>query len=293
MTRFVYLSDTHLGADGLGWHQQKGYPERLREIVAALNDWIRQDGRIDFVLHGGDMTDVGTMDCIQQASDLFKLPVPIHLCLGNHDLTETTSLKNWLEVCPEFFIGGRPEYTVETEECFLHVIPNHWGDIPYCWIDTQNPHFLQNQVMIMDAQSARAAARPQILLTHSPVFGLPPEQTGMAEPFHEREMAFTETVVEWVKKQSRLVCVLGGHNHLNMRVEHAGVNYVTVSALTEVPFEFKVFEIGPGSLTMETISLASQLSFRSEYDDSKSYVQGREKERTLKFTLSPEAFVSA
>jgi len=281
MTRFIYLSDTHLGSSGSGFHQQKTYPERLSEIVAVLNAWIRQDGRIDFVLHGGDMTDSGTRDLIWQASHLFKLPVPVRLCLGNHDLTERESLAHWLKLCPDFFSGGRPEYLIETEDCVLHVVPNNWMEIPYRWVDTQNPHFLDDQITLLDRQSARRAVRPQILLTHSPVFGLPPEQTGMAKPFHEPVATFTKTVVEWAKRQPGLLCVLGGHTHMNMRVEHAKVNYVTVSALVEVPFEFKVFEIGTDSWSMKTISLADQLHFRSEYNHEKHYVQGSEKERTV------------
>lgn len=44
----------------------------------------------------------------------------------------------------------------------------------------------------------------------------------------------------------------------------------------EVPLEFKVFEIGPHSWSVKTISLANQLSFRSEYDQEKYNVQGWE-----------------
>lgn len=280
MTRFLYLSDTHLGATGLGFHQQKSYPDRLPEIVAALSEWIQKDGEVDFVLHGGDMVDAGTVASIQEASELFRLPVPVYLCLGNHDLTEPDSLSHWMKICPQFFGGSHPEYLIETDECVINVVPSHWSAD-----DTPIPSFLPHQLNALDRQSAAAKGRTQILLTHGPIFGLPPEQTGMTKPFHEPEPAFTKCVVDWVKSQSGIVNVLGAHNHLNMRVVNAGISYLTSSALVEAPFEFKVFEVSSESLQMETISLGVNLSFRIEYNVEMSFVQGREFERTQKKTL--------
>ena len=57
---------------------------------------------------------------------------------------------------------------------------------------------------------------------------------------------------------------------------------VTVSAFTETPFDFKVFEIGKnGSVEMKTVNLASEVSFPTRYDFDKTYVQGRPCDRSF------------
>lgn len=76
-------------------------------------------------------------------------------------------------------------------------------------------------------------------------------------------------------------CVLGAHNHQNMCVTLEGIEYVTASSLIETPFEFKRFEVCPERISMSTISLNDALDFDSTYDTARSYVQGREIDRSF------------
>lgn len=275
MTRFVYVADTHVGACPMGYHQQAAYPEQLPDILATLDAWIEQAGNIDFVLHGGDMVDTAGEDMLRHAAEIFRLPIPVYLCLGNHDLTDRDSLRNWLRLAPEIFPGGTPEYAIETDECVIHVVPNHWCDTPYHWRDVQDPHFTPDQLAALEKALATPTEAAHILLTHSPVFGLPPEQTGLNEPLHSPGQAFGSCVVSLAAAHPQIDCVLGAHNHMNMNVERARVNYVTVSALVETPFEFKLFEIDRESISMTTIALADRLPFAAEYDVDKAFVQGK------------------
>ena len=116
MTRFVYLADTHIGAMPMGFQMQSGYPERIAEIVSALRDWIIDDGHIDFVLHGGDMVDSCSDTNIERAADVFNLPVPVYLCLGNHDLTRPGAVETWMRLAPCFFPEGRAGYSLESDD---------------------------------------------------------------------------------------------------------------------------------------------------------------------------------
>jgi len=282
MTRFVYLADTHLGAETLGYQQQPAYPGKAPGIFKALEAWIEEEGGVDFILHGGDLVDAGTPEAIRRASELARFSRPVHLCLGNHDLTEKESLEHWLKLRPDLFPGGHPEYTIETEQCVIHVVPNHWNAIPYYWrCGEGGPGFFPHQMEALHARCRAAAGRTQILLTHSPVFGLPPEQTGLSEPLHSPEEAFTRWVTSLAGAHPDLRCVLGAHSHMNMRIERGGVNYVTASSLIEAPFEFKLFEIDAGRLSMKTVSLANRLSFAADYDPTRAYVQGRACDRAF------------
>lgn len=122
---------------------------------------------------------------------------------------------------------------------------------------------------------------PQILLTHCCIYGLPPEQTGFAEPHHCPTAAFTDQISSFVAGNPSIKCVLSGHNHMNMRVNHGGVEFATVSSLVETPFEFKLFEVTSKRMQMTTVALGSTLEIDAPYDDAKSFVQGRPVDRSF------------
>lgn len=281
MTRFLYLADTHLGANPMGYQQQKGYPEKLPEILIAIREYLQADGDIDFVMHGGDIVDATSANNIITAAKGFGLPVPVHLCLGNHDLTTTDAVEQWLERAPQFFINGKPDYTIATSDCVIHVTPNHWCEEPFFWQDKQVSYLSPSQKERLSHELSIRCDVPHIVLTHSPVYGLPVEQTGLSEPYHCPTPSFTADLTALARAHANLKCILGAHNHMNMRVSCDGVEFVTVSALVETPFEFKLFEVNPQQMEMSTIALSAVLPFEGEYDVSKSFVQGRVTDRSL------------
>ena len=281
MAKFLYIADTHLGANPMGYQQQKGYPERLPEILAALGEYALNEGGIDFILHGGDMIDSASDAMILDAAKAFKLPVPVYLCLGNHDLTAPDAVERWLKLAPDFFGDGKPDYTVFAGDCLIHVMPNHWGDRPFYWKDVQESHFSAAQIAWFARELDTMPELPHVVVTHSPVFGLPVEQTGLSEPYHCPNASFTASVLSLVAGRANVKCVLGAHNHLNMRVANAGVEFLTVSSLVETPFEFKLFGITPQRVTMSTSSLSPHLNFVGEDGQTKAFVQGRAVDRAF------------
>lgn len=281
MTRFLYIADTHFGADPMGYQQQTGYPEKLLQIASALQQYLSANDGVDFILHGGDMIDCTTDDNIRAAAECFDFAIPTYLCLGNHDLTSPDATVRWLLLAPQLFVGGVPDYTVEMEDCLIHVAPNHWCDHPFYWNGTQDPHLSDVQKDRLSNELERHPDIPHILLTHSPVHGLPCAQTGFREPYHSPGTSFTREIMALVTKHPSIRCVLGAHNHMNMRVHYGGVEFVTVSSLVETPFELKLFEVTPGRIAMSTIGLCSALDFKSEPDPGKSFVQGREADRSF------------
>jgi len=287
MTRFLCIADTHLGADPMGYTQQRGYPERLREICRALVERVAAWGGVDFVLHGGDMVDAGTDANIRAAAGLFDLPAPVYLCLGNHDLTTPDAVERWLELAPEFFVGDAPEYDVATDDCIVHVCPNHWCETPYFWRDAQDIRFSLDQKERLARALDASPDLPHIILTHSPVYGLPPEQTGHREPLHAPPPEFASQIAAILAGHDCVRCVLGGHSHMNMRVNYDGVEFVTVSALSETPFEIKLFEVSREEMRMSTVSLASSLDFEAEYDEGRGFVQGRAVDRSFTIDVGP------
>ena len=286
MTRFLYLSDSHWGAGGVGYHLQPKYDEHLPELITALKKWMASAGSVDFVLHGGDMVHETKDADIRAAVDCFDLGIPVHLCLGNHDITSAGSLETWERLAPQLFGNpaavdhGAAGFAIDVEDCVIHVIPNQWGTTPFVWDETQDPHFLDSQMEVLDA---RLAARPDathLISTHSPVFAIETGQTGLEGPFHSPAASFAE-VVTAVAERHGVTCVLGAHSHANMNKEHTGVNYVTVSSFVETPFEFKLFEVDADSLSMETHNLQDRVEFAADYDWNSTFVQGRACDRSI------------
>ena len=169
MTRFLYITDTHFGANPIGYHQQPSYPKRLGELLDLLNGWIVSEGDIGFILHGGDMVDTCTKELIQESKSIWDLSVPVYLTLGNHDLTEKDALGLWLSNASNFFPHNSPEYSITCKDCVLHILPNHWEQVPYYWDEVQNSHFSPDQIGKLKEDLKSYPDRVHILCTHSPL----------------------------------------------------------------------------------------------------------------------------
>lgn len=281
MTRFVYIADTHLGATEDGYHQQPRYVERLPTLLIALDAWVQAQGNIAFVLHGGDMVDQATLTNLRAAWEAFRLSIPVYLCLGNHDLTAPDVATLWLSEAPEFFADQRLTYSLTLLDCVIHVVPTQWCATPFFWEEEQTPHFLKEQCAYLTTALECYPTRRHLLCTHSEVLGVPPEQTGLVEPIHAPLLAFTQMILDLTRTYPQLGGVLSAHNHINTHSVQGNAHLVTVSALTETPFEFKVFTVTATEFTMETVNLLPAVEFKAAYNFDKTYVQGQHKDRAF------------
>lgn len=286
--QFIYLADTHFGgSDELGYRQQQRYLRYADELFAALAVWLKNHPEVCFVIHGGDLLESYSDEVLEIARKKFsQLPVPTYLALGNHDLTESDSLDHWLKNASEFFPAGKADYSLLFENLRLDILAVHWGSEEYLWKreEEQVPYFSKKQLEVL--RSDKQNNQWRILISHAPPCGLPAEQTGLPEELHPPSGNFTETLNE-LAEELQLDLVLGAHNHMNLAVQKQNCHMVTVSAFTEMPFEFKLFEIDNEQLKMKTVTLANEITFKTEYDYEKNFVQGRSKDRNLLINAKP------
>ena len=284
--KFLYITDTHIGgSDTKGYMQQKRYLTYLDELVTIFAEWIEKQGDVDFVIHGGDIVEKSSLENISAAGKLFqKLPCPTYCTLGNHDLTEDNSIATWLSQAPEFFNANSVDFSFLCDNVKLDFVSSHWGKKVYFWNpdEEQRPYLLSNQTVGLETEGD---FRCKILITHAPVFGLPCGQTGLNEALHPPIGNFSDVVHELAKKHEILL-VLGAHTHMNMHLCKDGVHYVTASAFSEMPFEFKVFELNSDIFSMETVNLADKISFKTNYNFNKTHIQGRSCDRSFKEALT-------
>ena len=282
--KFLYIADTHIGGSDIeGYKQQERCLKHFDELTGIFAEWIKKQHDIDFVIHGGDVVDESLPENIAKAGKLFeRLPCPVYFALGNHDLTENDAVEKWLSAAPGFFNDESVDFSFCRNGVKFDFISCHWGAKAYFWRpdEAQVPYFQEEQTAILGGESCKH----EILITHAPVFGLPCEQTGLAAPLHPSAGDFSGVIHELAKKH-KILLVLGAHTHMNMHLLKDGVHYVTASAFSETPFEFKLFELNDKFFSMETISLADEVSFRANYNFNKTYVQGRACDRSFKETF--------
>jgi 3',5'-cyclic-AMP phosphodiesterase len=282
--KFIYLADTHIGgSDNEGYRKQPRYLANFQEIIDCLAQFINQSGDIDFVIHGGDMIEETTPNIIATSAELFKqLPCPTYLVLGNHDLTTTNSVEQWMQYAPQLFPDGKPDFRLIKDGVQLDVLMCNWGNTPAFWNpeEPQIPWLSDTQLKRISKLNNNCFT--QIVITHSPVYGLPPEQHDGSEPMHPPAGDFCEKMSPHLNHTS---LVLGAHTHMNMALMKDNCYFATVAAFSETPFEFKLIEATPEKLSMQTLELGSQVTFKTEYDIDSAYVQGRDCDRNLQRKL--------
>ncbi len=285
MTKFIYLTDTHLGGAANTYKQQVPYRDKLSDLLILLNQYIKKQSGIDFIINGGDVIDRFEPSLIEKAKQIFKLSKPVYFCLGNHDLTSVDSNDSWLSLANEFFKNNSLHFEIITEDCVIHVLPNHWCEDEYFWEKEQKPYFSKKQLEQLTAQLDKNNNLPHIICTHVNIAGISEEQTGFTEEYHAPNEKFSKEFTKLLKSYPQINCVICAHNHINSINWIEGVPIVSMSSFTESPFEFKVFEINNGVLTINTLNLFSDISSKIDYDFNKTFVQGRNKDRNITLKL--------
>jgi hypothetical protein len=283
MTRLIYLSDTHHGGGPQGYHRQPPYIERLPQLIAALELWMRQQGEFDLVLHGGDMVEWAEADLIAQAAgEWATLSAPVYLALGNHDLTAPDALDLWAKFGGHLFPDGEPAYTVDLDDCLLHVVPTQWGARPFFW-DGGPPRacLYPDQLGELEARLAGGYHTPQLVCCHGAPMGVPAAQMGAERDFDPPPTAYFEALRDLAEAYPSLHLILSGHSHIHSLGALGGAHWLMASSFTESPFEFKDIEVTGEGLTVRTVALYYEVGWRAHYDFDAAYVQGRPCDRAL------------
>jgi 3',5'-cyclic AMP phosphodiesterase CpdA len=291
MSRFLMITDSHLGADPMGFYQQTPYPERFDAIIDALRGWMDLTGGADFVLHAGDLIDFTTPELIDHAAEsLGRLGVPVHLALGNHDLTTLDALEMWMSRAPHL-LGGEGSggnFVVRSGDVSVYVLVTQWCETPNYWEEELDPHLTDAQWDWLGSQVGSDSGRCPIIMTHSQVLPVGTDQSGLGYPLHDSTEGYKASFDAFCAKCPRIQSILGGHSHLNSHIPRGNVHYIGGSSLVETPFEFKCFEFdenepGPArALRMTTeslLDLAPDMLTPADYDATRPYVQGRPQDR--------------
>ncbi len=284
MTRFLHITDTHLGGNNHeGFMQQPRCLEHWNNLLQEIKNMVPQY-HLDFMIHGGDATDHGTYDEIQQfVHDTESLPCPIYLSLGNHDLQIPDAIKIW-QNCTSILPGGKHSYSVVTSDCILVVLGIYWDQLDKHYWDitgTQIPLISTVQKKML-REIAKDADRPVVIALHAPLNSIPSSQTGLNEDIHLPDNNLRNYFLELATEFPCIKLFLCGHNHAHTIENHGHFITATTSAFTEYPFEMRLISIDKKHLTIETITCMQPENCLTHYNHDKSWVQGNAQQRELK-----------
>jgi predicted phosphodiesterase len=292
-TRFLYITDTHWGAQpNMGYTVQPRDPAIFEDIHLALKQWLaRQPESIDLILHGGDVVNDGTEpQIIGAVSRLKSLGLPVHVCLGNHDLEQPSSITSWRKHHQGLLADVSGSYRLALKDLDLYVLAHHWDQIdpPHYWNRAGPQVPLLDSKQLQDFEDfARGAMRPIVLAVHAPVLGVPPSQSGQPEEVHKPAPTWRDTIFSLIDRCPAIALVLTGHNHMHTLARHRQAVIASTTSLTETPFQARVIEVNNNHFTMNTVQLCDLLTAPAPAIlPAKAYAVGSDEQRFAQWTWS-------
>ena len=256
----LYLTDSHTGNDGAGWGHHPIRPDLIPQMTAALRQRMTTC-RVDMILHGGDITDSGSVEQQLQVRKLWsQLPVPIRLCLGNHDLDGEESPETWLTNVPEFFEDNDLDYMIECGPVDVYVLACGWlndqDKITRCFNPgySVQPGILPTQLDWLCGLLKSRSHRPAVMAIHAPLDPLPPALTGQEESIHLTPPSYTQPIINLLNRFPNVRLVLSGHCHATCLTRHGNRVHLTTSAFCEPPFQIRAITINKNVIRVRTIS---------------------------------------
>jgi 3',5'-cyclic AMP phosphodiesterase CpdA len=290
-TTLLFLTDSHLGATEEGFQQRPRRPDLLAPLYAQLRHLVQQHA-VDLLIHGGDLTEAGTAEQIEQAVALHRsLPVAQALCLGNHDLATPRSLELWRAAsqgAAPWRLADQAIHLNDMDLFLLNAAWRHGQRADFYWDPRTAPDemLLESQLAWLQGQLEGSSTRPAVLVVHPPLDALPVALTGAPEPLHRPQPAYAQALHELLDRHPRVKLVLSGHNHVTCATHHGRRVQLSSSSLIEPPFEVRLIRIARRGLEIQTVPLLADSPAEADHAAmdliaGKAWVNGRADDRTI------------
>jgi 3',5'-cyclic AMP phosphodiesterase CpdA len=288
MLRIGYITDTHIGGDGTGWCQQPPCQKILPLLFERLGQVLQRE-RVDILIIGGDITENGAAPQIDSAIEAFsKLPVVVRIVLGNHDLATADSFSLW-KTHGELFAGDFQDpwgdFAIARENSLIIGLQNAWGKslnaLVHNWkIQSTCGGLLEGQMEWLRSVLKANSDKNVFVFLHEMLFPLYPCLTGLDAPIHVPNRESIESLSKLLRESESVKWVMSGHCHATSLHVQDKVAFATTAAFVEPPFQFRLMNVQENRLDVSTRDFGELVS-RSVWDESKSWVIGREQDRNF------------
>jgi 3',5'-cyclic-AMP phosphodiesterase len=207
--KFVVMSDLHLVPEGELSMTLDTY-ERLEQAIETV---VSRHGDADFCILAGDLADLGETAAYQRLQSLIaRLPIPVHITLGNHDDR------------PTFLSVFGQHYAAETGKVDKVIDVKGYRVI---MLDSSEPGRVdgvleQAQIDWLYQRLAEAKDRPVIVVLHHNANALHIESDTirMLEP---------QGFIDALKSHPDVRQVIAGHVHLTSTASWQGLPFTTLA----------------------------------------------------------------
>lgn len=207
--KFVVMSDLHVMPEGER-SMTLDTGERLRLAVDAV---IERHGDADFCILAGDLADLGQKEAYEQLKSIIaRLPIPVHITLGNHDNRPV-----FLDVFGDGFAAetGKVDKVIDIKGYRIILL------------DSSEPGRVDGvledaQIGWLQARLAEAVDRPVIVVLHhnANALHIGSDSIRMLEP-----VAF----ISALKTHPDIRQVIAGHVHLTSTAIWHGLPFTTLA----------------------------------------------------------------
>lgn len=229
---FAMISDTHVRFEGREeWMNRKMGAASAPEFARTLQALAREG--IDFVIHGGDMTDQALRDEFALMAGILKAqPLTVYGCIGNHDRYLVTSRPDARELLADHFPGGELDYSFERAPIRFVVLD----------VEIEEPVMQPRKRAWLRETLAADTATPTIVVWHyAPYNRGDISNCGFRVP--DWSLLGKETVLDIVRDAPNVFATLNGHDHWDEVNVRQGITHIQNAAFVEWPNSFRVFRV--------------------------------------------------
>ncbi|MEP0234489.1 phosphodiesterase [Roseibium sp.] len=203
--KLVQMTDIHLTAPGKTISSR----EPTENFKKALGHALDNHSDADALVITGDLSDWGDLEDYQRLKDILSsVPMPVHLCIGNHDERET-----FLSVFPDLADENGFVQSVFDLPQGVGITLDTWGP------ESHAGHFCKKRFSWLDEKLAATGGKIWIFMHHNPVpIGIAPMDKIMLQDAE----AFAAVIARHAEK---IAHIFHGHCHLPLSGSLHGVPF--------------------------------------------------------------------
>ncbi len=252
--RFALITDTHVRFEGReDWMNRKMGAASAPEFAVTLH--ALADEGIDFVVHGGDMTERALREEFALMAGILKAqPLPVYGCIGNHDRYLVTSRPDARELLADHFPGGELDYSFMRRPIRFVVLD----------VEIEEPVMQQRERMWLRDTLAADTTTPTVLVWHY----APYNRGGVSTcgfRMHDWSELGREAVLDIVRDAPHVFATLNGHDHWDEVNVRDGLVHIQNAAFVEWPNSYRVFRVYRDRMEWEVRQVANRGFIRESF----------------------------
>lgn len=252
--QFALITDTHVRADGReDWMNRKMGEASAPEFARTLQS-LAAEG-IDFVIHGGDMTENATRDQFAlMRSVLSAQPLPVYGCIGNHDRYLPTSRDDARELLAKQFPGGRLDYVFQKGPLRFVVLD----------VEIERDEVRHEKQDWLRATLAADRITPTVFVWHyAPYNRAGVSSCGFRVP--DWSELGKDALLAILRQAPNVFATLNGHDHWDEVNILGGITHIQNAAFVEWPNSYRVFRVYADRLEWEVRQVANRGFVRESF----------------------------